>query len=112
MEIIRNYIEREGLSLKDKKRKNVYRRFYLYAYLRETCGMTLEQIGKEFDRDHSTIVHGLKKYEDWKEEKYFNEIIQECRDEFEMGVVNIQNIAMSYMYEILGSQNKLIKNNV
>ena len=79
MEIIRNYIEREGLNLKNRKRKNVYIRYYLFAYLRYTCGMTLEQIGKEFDRDHSSVVHGLKKYEYWKDEKYFNDIIQNVK---------------------------------
>ena len=31
--------------------------------MREITGMSMEDIGKEFGRDHSTVIHSLKKVE-------------------------------------------------
>jgi len=49
------------LIKKDRKAAKVYQRAYLYNYL-YSKGMTLQEIGKLFNRNHATIMNGLKVY--------------------------------------------------
>jgi len=69
IEVIKHY----DLSSKSRKREMVYRRMYLFKYLREMKGMSFERIGLLFNRDHATVIHGSKqvnallKYEDFQE---------------------------------------------
>ncbi len=53
------------LDVKSPSRKKVYNdaRFEMY-YILQREGMTLSQIGAVFNRDHSTILHGIQR---WKE---------------------------------------------
>ncbi len=53
------------LDIKSPSRKKVYNlaRFEMY-YVLQKDGMSLSQIGAVFNRDHSTILHGIQK---WKE---------------------------------------------
>tara|TARA_R110002012_G_scaffold314915_2_gene528084 strand:- start:2600 stop:3037 length:438 start_codon:yes stop_codon:yes gene_type:complete len=49
------------LIKKNRKLEKVYQRAFLYHYL-YTKGMTLQELGKLFNRDHTTILHGIKIY--------------------------------------------------
>lgn len=53
------------LDVKSPSRKKMYNdaRFEMY-YILQKEGMTLSQIGAVFNRDHSTILHGIQR---WKE---------------------------------------------
>lgn len=53
------------LDIKSPSRKKMYNdaRFEMY-YILQKEGMTLSQIGAVFNRDHSTILHGIQR---WKE---------------------------------------------
>ena len=104
---IKEYIQIEKLDTNNRKREIVYKRFYMFAYLRKTYGYSLQRIGRLFGRHHATIMHGIKEYEYFKEDKLFQEITEEIRQDYPMGVIQ-KNDLMSSMYKILGQQNLLI----
>jgi len=54
-------IEKHQLIKKDRKAAKIYKRCYIYHYL-YSKGMTLEDIGKTFNRNHATVMNGLKVY--------------------------------------------------
>lgn len=104
---IQEYIQLEKLDTNNRKRELVYKRFYMFAYLRKTYGYSLQKIGKLFSRNHATIIHGINEYEYFKEDKLFKEITEEISQDFPMGVIP-NNDLLSSMYQILGQQNLLI----
>lgn len=55
-------IDELDLKSKCRKRELVYTRNILYKYLRNK-GMSLQAIGKQFNRDHATVLFGLNQYE-------------------------------------------------
>jgi len=63
LELIREYIDLNQLNFKSRKRSVIYKRYYLYNELRQ-YGMTFMDIGLMFDRDHSTIQHGVRVHND------------------------------------------------
>lgn len=110
MELVRKYITQENLQQQNRKREKVYTRYYLYQYLREGYNMSLQAIGQEFKRDHATILHGLREYKKFKDDKYFINTTSEVRKYFTVGVYRAENITASCaMFQILGTQNNLIK---
>ena len=65
-------IDRYGLKTPKRTRELVYQRYYVYKELRKY--MILEQIGRLFGKDHSTIIHGInmaKVFEHMKDPVYF-----------------------------------------
>ena len=62
IELIKQIIEQDGLGNKNRKREIVYRKIYLFRKLRED-GHTLKGIGKLFNMNHATILHGLRTYQ-------------------------------------------------
>lgn len=67
------FIKVNELDNPNRSRQKVYQRSILYRFLRDR-GYTLEMIGDLFDRDHATVLHGLKsaeavcEYPDYKTE--------------------------------------------
>lgn len=55
-------IEMFGLGGKSRLRTIVYRRAYIMAKLRQ-LGCTYGMIGELFNKDHATIIHGVKTHE-------------------------------------------------
>lgn len=55
-------IDELDLKSKSRKRELVYTRNILYKHLRNK-GMSLQAIGKKFNRDHATVLFGLNQYE-------------------------------------------------
>ena len=60
---IKDYICEEGLDTKSRKREFVFRRMYLYKYLRVMHSLPLEKIGDMFNKNHATVLNGLNKFE-------------------------------------------------
>jgi hypothetical protein len=54
-------IDKYNLSSRSRKRELVGMRSYIMFKLR-SLGLSLEAIGKLFDRDHSTVIHAIKKH--------------------------------------------------
>lgn len=66
-----NYIELRQLNTKSREHYKTMQRFILFKLLTSE-GMTRTEVGKLFNRDHSTVSTGLKKYEElqgWSEFK-------------------------------------------
>ncbi len=59
---VEQLIDELDLTSKCRKREIVYTRLVLFQYLR-TQKMTMYAIGNIFNKDHSTVVYGLKQYE-------------------------------------------------
>lgn len=85
IEEIKEYIFTEGLDVKSRKRDIVYRRIYLFRYLKQMEGMSLISIGKMFNRDHSTVIHGLRTFDNVK---LYEDFMDYTRKEFELFKIN------------------------
>jgi hypothetical protein len=73
MEEIIKYIEDNNLKQKSRYRNIIYPRYYLYNKLREQ-GHTYAFIAELFNKDHCTILHGIKVHKDFtklKDKIYF-----------------------------------------
>ena len=56
-----------NVELKSRKREYVCMRFYLMTYLKRKTRLSLSAIGSMVgDKDHATVMHGLKAYENIK----------------------------------------------
>ena len=82
---IKDYICEEGLDTKSRKREVVYRRIYLFKYLQQMEGLTLTAIGKMFNKDHATVIHGLRTFDNVK---LYEDFMDYTRKEFEMFKIN------------------------
>ncbi len=65
---IKQWINRDGLDGPSQRIDLVYKRDYLFSVLREN--MTLQEIGRLFNRHHSVVIHGLKQHEKLMSETY------------------------------------------
>lgn len=59
---VTHIIERYQLSKSNRKRELVYMRYILYTYLRKNK-LSLARIGAMFNKDHTSVLHGLRQYE-------------------------------------------------
>lgn len=66
-------VSTEKIISKSRERRLVWIRYILYNYLKTIGSMTLSEVGKVFGRDHATVIHGLKKHNDftqWNDYEY------------------------------------------
>jgi len=61
---VEEIIEVEKLSGAKRVRHIVHQRFYLMWFLRKNTELSLSEIGELFDRDHATVMHGVKYHND------------------------------------------------
>ena len=62
-EKVEEYVIKNGLNDKCRRRDLVDRRSYLYKYMRSVGKETFDNIGKLFNTHHSTVIHAINKYE-------------------------------------------------
>lgn len=77
IEKIKDIIQRYDLTIKNRSRRIVYQRMYIF-YKLYRLGFTLQEIGKIFNMNHSTILYGLKRHEMWCKKQdiiYLNTIV-------------------------------------
>jgi hypothetical protein len=72
-ELLNEVILKYEVNTKSRKRDKVYARFVISKYLKNK-GWSLQKIGEELNRDHSSIVYGLKQFELLKKEMDFKHI--------------------------------------
>ncbi len=83
IERVMQVIEKDGLITKSRYRNFLDRRSYLYAMLNKN-GMSLVEIGRLFNKNHATIINGIKKhhaYTRFKDELYLHNV-KEYREIF------------------------------
>lgn len=93
--MIKELIEEHGLNTPSRKESLVYKRFIFWNYLYKVMGMTLEDIGKEFNRNHSSVIYGIRKYNDLIMYDDFKKLAKEFEQELDsvLSVVNEEAIA-------------------
>jgi chromosomal replication initiation ATPase DnaA len=64
-------IDYNALVSKSQLQLLVYQRFIIINYIRNNYPNTLVEIGKIFNRDHTTIKYALDKYKDEKKYNHF-----------------------------------------
>jgi hypothetical protein len=75
-----------NLRTKDRYKRHVWNRsaFFNFMYM---CGFTLAEIGKISNRDHSTVIHGLKIYEDNLRYEDFTEFIKPIEADLQTAII-------------------------
>lgn len=68
-EDIWNLIESFQLNTKSRREDVTYKRYYLYSFMYNNRHMTFSMIGKFFNRDHSTVIHGMREHQYWYNRK-------------------------------------------
>lgn len=59
MSNVYDIIEKYQLKRKDRRQSIIYKRYYLYHQLQK-AQLSLSHIGLLFNKDHATVIHGLK----------------------------------------------------
>lgn len=68
LEKIMVLIDQDDLNVPSRAQSKTHKRYFLYKKMRD-MGLTYEEIGEYFGRDHATIIHGVKKHEIYMEIK-------------------------------------------
>lgn len=97
--MIKKIIEEHGLDTPSRKEELVYKRFVFWNYLRK-MGMTLDDIGKLFNRLHSSIIYGIRKYDDLIIYDDFKKIATEFEQEIDSILSVVNEEAISNLTEI------------
>lgn len=116
MEEIIQYIEENNLKRKDRYRHIVYKRYYLSHLLRNN-GLTFKEIGKIFNKDHATIMYGIKLHHDFMSinDSIYIELTEQERLKFDTLNYNynlLDDIMGCYSMPVLKKIKFRIKNNL
>jgi phage regulator Rha-like protein len=116
MNDIIQYIEDNKLNTKDRYRHLTYKRFYLYNLLRNE-GHTLYEIAAMFNRDHASVIHGIKTHKDLisTKDKIYLDFVDELQLLFEGEPKNfnlVDDVLNCYSLERLKKIKFRIKNNL
>lgn len=66
-EIVDNYFE-ININRNTRKRNYVEARAIYFKLCREFTKMSLEEIGKQVNRDHASVLHGIRAFNNWVSE--------------------------------------------
>lgn len=113
---INKLIQEYDLASKSHKRDKVYLRSYLYSILRED-GWIMTDIGKLFNRDHATVINGLKIYEAYyKKDKVYMRFVRKLEEIFNPTIDDIMVGKDTIFHDIMNCHNttelRLIKEKI
>jgi chromosomal replication initiation ATPase DnaA len=77
--IVVEIAKEKNLITRSRKRELVDRRKYLFHVLRDKAHVSLSEIGRIFKKDHATVLHGLKSYDQIKDFPDYQENVREIR---------------------------------
>jgi hypothetical protein len=89
IENVKEVIERYKLATPNRARPLIYMRSILYTKLRDNK-WTLQQIGKLFNKDHATVLHGLKCYQSNIKYSDFKELNERIEQELNLAICDIE----------------------
>ena len=78
IEQVKEYIESEGLNGRSREQFYVFRRHYLCWALYRSQELTLGEVGKLLNRDHSTVLHSIRKHEELKTDRLYQKMTESC----------------------------------
>ena len=91
----------DNLNLTNRKDFYKWRRYYIMKYLKTRYKMSYARIGGFLNKDHSTIIHGLRQYNLLEEYEDFNEVIDDLKYTFPMPDGDSQPKRLNRMIESL-----------
>jgi chromosomal replication initiator protein len=74
-------INKYDLSTRSRKREVSYPRHYMAFYMYRKLGLTTTLTATLLGRDHATILHSCKVVNDLENDKYFQEVIREFKED-------------------------------
>ena len=86
--VVEEIIEVENMTFKNRTSSMAHQRYFLMHFLRNNTTLSLTTIGRLFDRDHATVMNGLKRHDEFIE---YNDTV------YKQNVASIKN----YLEEIL-----------
>ena len=102
---IKYMIELHNLCDKGRHRELVYKRNYIYSELYK-LNINLTQIGKMLDKDHVTVMHGLKVDKQFQNfDKIYNDIIAPIKDYLYPGEAPIELPKYSIFEDVIKCNN-------
>lgn len=81
LEKVKEAIERDDLASPNRHQQFHYRRIFLYALLRKH-GLNLSKTGLLFNRNHATIINGLRIYDQIRKDSVFLSYVESYHREF------------------------------
>jgi hypothetical protein len=83
---VKDYIKEHQLDEGRVSNQKAWTRFYLFAYMKQTFkDMSTPEIGRYFNKDHSSVVYGIKKHNEWFKDDYvYRRTVDDVRNEFPM----------------------------
>ena len=109
-------IEQYDLASKSRERDKVYFRSYIYWLLRED-GWIMSDIGNLFNRDHATVINGLKVHEAYyKKDKVYMRFVRKLDEIFNPTIDEIMIAKDTIFHDIMNCHNttelRLIKEKI
>jgi hypothetical protein len=83
LDLVIQFIKEKGLDQKCRKREKAYVRQYLIYKLRNTNLYAWSELGKLFNRDHSTMIYAYRQHEALKSDRFYLRSIQEAANVFD-----------------------------
>ena len=116
VEKIEQLIEQYDLASKSRERDKVYFRSYIYWLLRED-GWIMSDIGNLFNRDHATVINGLKVHEAYyKKDKVYMRFVRKLDEIFNPTIDEIMIAKDTIFHDIMNCHNttelRLIKEKI
>jgi len=83
-ELIRYY----NLKSNSRSRELVYKRYFLYAQLRDE--FKFQQIADMFGKDHASVIHGIKMHKAWMSvnDKVYKLYTKDIKEDYETKIMN------------------------
>ena len=75
--VVEEIIEVEDMTFKNRTGFKAHQRYFLMHFLRQNTTLSLTTIGRLFERDHATVMNGLKRHKEFmefKDEMYLKNI--------------------------------------
>lgn len=107
-------IEMFDLRKSDRHQPFLYRRYYLY-YILHKNGYSMTHIGKIFNKDHSSIIHGIKVHKNMIQikDKYYQLFVDELDELMNMSErYDLRDIQMDVLKCTTIKQLEIIKDRI
>ena len=114
-----NFVTNADVKSKNRKRQNVDAKYIYYKISRETTSLSTADIGMYVNRDHASVLHGLKKFKDYYKldqsfRRTYNRIISLMIDnkfDFSIKDIDTQFVELKDTYSLLVEEHHKLKLN-
>lgn len=103
---IKELIQEYQLDKPNRKREYTYKRYFLMAVADSRGNMTKTSIGEMFNRDHSSVIHGIKQHKIWwkiRDMEYLRGIhpLEQTLD------IEAERVSKKYIYDCICNETTL-----